>query len=219
MREYNHTIILFESTDPATHRNDASYALVSQRDVRVGIAIGNNAHTGTLLSTFSGHTGAIRDCTITPAGDRIVSASADRTVRIWNANDQGEPPMILEHDGEVLCCAVSPTEPILVSLAGTQLKLWSLDSGTCLTTFYSHNAFLDCAFHRMDTASLLRQRMDCISCALRYKASTVCHVIGESIYCDKRTACLDKRKQVIYFVVRKALWHGGKVGTHKVFDI
>lgn len=106
-----------------------------------------NARTGTLLSTFSGHTGAIRDCAITPAGDRIVSASADRTVRVWNASNQSELPMILEHDGEVLCCAVSPTEPILVSLAATQLKLWNLDSGTCVTTFYSHNAFLDCAFH------------------------------------------------------------------------
>ena len=92
-----------------------------------------------------GHTGALRSCTINPAGDKIISASDDGTIRVWNAHAPTEPPVVLKDTTAVRGCAVNSN--IIVSIAGTQIKLWDLPSGRHLTTFYAHDVFSDCVFH------------------------------------------------------------------------
>src|SRR3989440_7417877 len=104
-----------------------------------------DAHTGDIWHTFLGHTGALRSCTISPAGDKIISASDDGTVRVWNVHLPTEPPVVLRHTTAVWGCVVNSN--IIVSIAGTQIKLWDMLSGRHLTTFHAHDVFSDCAFH------------------------------------------------------------------------
>jgi WD40 repeat protein len=39
-----------------------------------------------LIRTLSGHTRVIKECAISPAGDYIVSASEDQTLKVWDAH-------------------------------------------------------------------------------------------------------------------------------------
>jgi WD40 repeat protein len=91
--------------------------------------------------------GNVLHCTVSPAGDKIVSASEDGTVRVWNAYVPAELPIILQHSAAVQRCAVSPKGDILASIVKNQIKLWRMSSGACLTTFYAYHIFSDCMFH------------------------------------------------------------------------
>lgn len=42
-----------------------------------------DAHAGSVLSTFNGHTDRINAVAITPAGDFVLSGSVDCTLRFW----------------------------------------------------------------------------------------------------------------------------------------
>lgn len=66
------------------------------------------AGDGACLRVFSGHSGAVTALAVTPDALRVVSASKDRTVRLWRENGPAdEAPVVLEgHEGEVTCLAV-----------------------------------------------------------------------------------------------------------------
>ena len=52
--------------------------------------------------------GRLEGCTFSPAGDRVVTTSWDRTIRVWCA-ETGESLETLEgHSETVYCCAFSP---------------------------------------------------------------------------------------------------------------
>jgi WD40 repeat protein len=106
-----------------------------------------DTRTGHMRHTFLGHTGALRSCAITPTGDKIVSASDDGTVCLWNAHAPTEPPLVLKHTAVVQGCALNALGIIIVTISGTQIKLWDIPSGRSLTAFYAHDIFSDCAFH------------------------------------------------------------------------
>uniref|UniRef100_A0A8D2AMP2 Uncharacterized protein n=1 Tax=Sciurus vulgaris TaxID=55149 RepID=A0A8D2AMP2_SCIVU len=67
--------------------------------------------TGLLLLNLSGHQEVVRDLSFTPSGSLIlVSASRDKTLRIWDLNKHDEQIQVLSgHLRWVYCCSISPT--------------------------------------------------------------------------------------------------------------
>jgi WD40 repeat protein len=93
-----------------------------------------------LVRTLVGHTDAVYRVAVTPDGERAVSASLDKTLKVWDL-EAGRPLRTLEgHSDSVLDIAVTADGSRAVSacLDGT-LKVWDLDTGRSLRTLEGHS--------------------------------------------------------------------------------
>ncbi|KFU86123.1 WD repeat and SOCS box-containing protein 2, partial [Chaetura pelagica] len=76
--------------------------------------------TGHLLFSLVGHQDVVRDLSFAPNGSLIlVSASRDRTLRVWDLSRDGRQVQVLSgHVQWVYCCSISPDCSMLCSAAG-----------------------------------------------------------------------------------------------------
>jgi WD40 repeat protein len=92
-----------------------------------------------LMRTLQGHTRTVHGCAISPAGDWVVSASWDGTLKVWNARTGAEYLTLEGHTASVHGCAVSPLGDYIVSASGDRtLKIWDAQIGTELLTLRGH---------------------------------------------------------------------------------
>jgi hypothetical protein len=87
--------------------------------------------------TLVGHTREVEACAITPDGRRIVSASWDTTLKIWDL-DSGRLERSLEgHSNSVVACAIPPDGRRIVSASFDHtLKVWDVATGVCEVTIH-----------------------------------------------------------------------------------
>jgi WD40 repeat protein len=138
---------------------------------------------GPLLRTLEGHTGYVNSVALHADGCWAVSASADKTLRVWDL-DSGACLRTLEgHTGYVRSVALHADARRAVSVGGYEdntLKVWDLDSGACLRTFEGHTADVNCvALHadgrRVVSASgrtLKVWALDCDACLCTLEGHT-----------------------------------------------
>lgn len=101
--------------------------------------------TGRLRATLRGHEvgpegqGNVNCVLFTADGRRLVTGGDDRTVRVWNIAASSPSATLRAHEGDVLCLALHPRQPILAS-AGVDhtIRLWNLDTGASLGTLDGH---------------------------------------------------------------------------------
>jgi WD40 repeat protein len=94
---------------------------------------------GSLIRTLEDHTSVVTAVAVTPDGRRAVSASRDRTLRVWDLGS-GQVVRTLEgHSKAVTAVAVTPDGYGAVSASrdGT-LRLWDLASGHVMRTLKGH---------------------------------------------------------------------------------
>ncbi len=95
--------------------------------------------TGGSVRTLEEHRGPVMGCAVTPDGQRVVSASWDKTLKVWEV-ETGQVVVTLEgHEGGVSGCAVTPDGRRVVSASedGT-LKIWEVETGRELATLKGH---------------------------------------------------------------------------------
>jgi WD40 repeat protein len=100
------------------------------------------------LMTLTGHTGGVHFCAFSPDGSRILSASGDMTLKLWDAHTGAELITLAGHQDTVNSCAFSPDGSRIVSASrdGT-LRLWDVHTGVELAALVGHeNAVCACAF-------------------------------------------------------------------------
>jgi len=95
-----------------------------------------------LLATLQGHTAEVSSAVFQPLGDdsidfkklKIVSASADRTIRIWN--QENIPNLLMGHQGKVWNVEFSPSGRQIASAdSDGTVRLWDADKGTEIKSF------------------------------------------------------------------------------------
>jgi len=98
---------------------------------------------GKELRTFKGHTGGVTCVTFAPDGRRILSASDDGTMRIWDAQTGGELQRLRGDANIVLSAAFSLDGRRIVS-GGTDgaVKVWDAETTQLLGTFRGHSGFV-----------------------------------------------------------------------------
>ncbi len=80
--------------------------------------------------TFEGHGDSVRGCAVTPDGRRVVSASADGTLKVWDLETGQEVATLEGHGAWVNGCAVTPDGRRVVSASWDRtLKVWDLETG------------------------------------------------------------------------------------------
>ncbi|NJN09560.1 MAG: hypothetical protein HC815_16875 [Richelia sp. RM1_1_1] len=91
---------------------------------------------------LQGHRDKIRGINFSPDGKIIASASADNTVKLWNAKNGALLRSLIGHTNSVWSVSFSPDGQIIASTAsdGT-IKLWNVN-GTLIKTLKGHNSIL-----------------------------------------------------------------------------
>jgi len=87
------------------------------------------------LATLTGHTDGVSACEFFPDGRRILSVSADKTMRIWDVADGAELATLIGHQRQVgAFCISSSSDRILSGAFDKTVRLWDTHTGAELAT-------------------------------------------------------------------------------------
>ncbi len=91
------------------------------------------------LLTLTGHGKGVRACAWSPDESRILSASDDGTLKLWNALTGEELGTLIGHEAEVVDCAFSPDGQRVLSVSNDRtVKLWDIRTESVITTISVH---------------------------------------------------------------------------------
>ncbi|MFO7092458.1 WD40 repeat domain-containing protein, partial [Limnospira platensis] len=83
---------------------------------------------------------------IAPDGKRAVSASDDKTLKLWDLEQGRELATLSGHSNVVTAVAIAPDGKRAVSASwDNTLKLWDLATGRAIATFTGEFSFKSCA--------------------------------------------------------------------------
>ena len=90
------------------------------------------------------HSGVVRDCSLLPDSKKVISASFDRTLKLWDLETGKEIRSFIGHKNSIQSCTVSLVEnQYMISASRDQtLKLWDLETGKEIRTFSGHKDFV-----------------------------------------------------------------------------
>lgn len=93
----------------------------------------------TRLVKLSGHEDTVYDVVWGKDAKLLISAGADRTVRVWDATAKRGTATLKGHSGSVLSLSVSPSGTLLCSGSTDQtIRVWELPSGKLLRSLNNH---------------------------------------------------------------------------------
>src|SRR4029077_2987519 len=82
------------------------------------------------VAVLRGHEGAVYGAAFSPDGRRIVTASFDKTARIWDANAAREIGVLRGHEGGVSSAAFSPDGRLIVTASDDRTaRIWDAQTG------------------------------------------------------------------------------------------
>jgi periodic tryptophan protein 2 len=89
-----------------------------------------STQTGKLLEVLSGHEGPVASLAFSPLGDRLVSASWDRTARIWDVYGRSKAVEPFQLNAVALAVAYRPDgREVAVSTLDGQIMFWNVKDG------------------------------------------------------------------------------------------
>lgn len=95
--------------------------------------------------TLIGHASSVYGCAVTSDGKRLISASWDKTLKVWDLASGHQLLTLKGHTAEVTACVLLPDEQhVLSASADMTLRLWDLQSGRELQTLRSHTGEITC---------------------------------------------------------------------------
>jgi WD40 repeat protein len=83
-----------------------------------------------VLATLESHADSVLGCAVSPDGQFVVSASADKALKVWELTTGRELTTLEGHADWVNACAVTPDGQRVVSASEDRtLRVWDLATG------------------------------------------------------------------------------------------
>jgi serine/threonine protein kinase len=90
---------------------------------------------------LAGHSSSVNHVVVSADGQTLVSASADKTIKIWNIATGQEIRTLRGHSSFVNYVAISPDGQTLISgSADNTIKIWNLSTGQQIRTLVGHSS-------------------------------------------------------------------------------
>ncbi len=113
------------------------------------------------LLTLKGHTSGLGSASYSTDGSRILTASADGTAKVWDAQTGTELLTLKGHFGGVLWASFSPDGSRIVTSSGDgRAKVWDTKTGTELLTLEGHTGPVSSASFSPDGSRVLTAGQD-----------------------------------------------------------
>lgn len=94
---------------------------------------------GVAKKSLKGHSHIVQDAVISPDGAFALSASWDKTLRLWNLESGESTQTFVGHEGDVLSVSIAKNSRQIVSASRDKtVKVWNV-IGQCMSTLRGHN--------------------------------------------------------------------------------
>lgn len=100
-------------------------------------------------TVIKAHTGGVRCVAFSPDSTSLLSASDDKTIKLWSLAGQKFKQTLTGHSNWVKAARFAPAGDLVVSAGDDKtVRLWDLHNKQMIHTFYDHTAPVnDCCFH------------------------------------------------------------------------
>ena len=114
-----------------------------------------------LLAVLSGHDDIVLSAAYSPDGTRIVTASADKGARIWDAQTGAQLAVLSGHGDGVSCAAYSPDGTRIVTASDDKTaRIWDAQTGAQLAVLSGHGDGISCAAYSPDSSRIVTASND-----------------------------------------------------------
>ena len=121
-------------------RQEALQLSMSHPELPCGIPMGCPVTFDGLLSTLEGHLGKVTSVSFSPDNRKIVSGSADKTLRLWDAETGALVSVMEGHLDEVSSVCFSPDGKKIASASKDKtVRVWDTRTGSALSTLTRHS--------------------------------------------------------------------------------
>ena len=120
-----------------------------------------NPHHKFSKDVDGGHYGSVYSASYSPDGTRIVSASMDETVRVWDATTGACISVLEGHSGMVFSASYSPDGMRVVSASmDMTVRVWDSATGACLSVLEGHSEGVNSASYSADGTRIVSASWD-----------------------------------------------------------
>ncbi len=110
---------------------------------------------------LTGHTTVVESCAFSPEGKLFVTASRDKTLRLWDVGTGIEKAVLQGHTSSVKHCTFSPDGRMIASASADKtIRFWDASTGKAMAVLTGHTSIVTSCVFSSDNRFLITSGHD-----------------------------------------------------------